>query len=112
MTNYIIENGINFYDEINNLDSEDEEEEKRCLISNEILTKNTVKLLCNHEFNYMALYNEIYNQKYNSKYNGFSKHLMLNQLICPFCRNKQNKLFKILFLRKNLFLKFMIVTFL
>ena len=91
MTNYIIENGINFYDEINNLDS-DEDDEKRCLISNEVLKENSVKLLCNHEFNYMALYNEIYNQKYNSKYNGFSKNLMVNQLVCPFCRNMQNKL--------------------
>ena len=36
----------------------------------------------------MALYNEIYNQKYK----GFVKNLSINQLMCPFCRNIQNKL--------------------
>ena len=36
----------------------------------------------------MPLYKEIYNQKFN----GYVKNLAINQIMCPFCRNKQNKL--------------------
>ena len=58
--NYIIENNINFFDELkkelsieNNkhLDTND----NICLISNEILKDNFITLSCNHKFNYLPL---------------------------------------------------------
>lgn len=103
MTNYIIEGGINFYDEINNLedekseDTDNEKEDDLCLITNETLLDNHVKLLCKHKFNYMPLYKEIYNQKYR----GYVKNLSINQLMCPLCRNIQNKLLPCIYLNDN-----------
>lgn len=106
MTNYIIEGGINFYDEINILNNSTEDDnsnednnntEELCLITNEKLDNNHVKLFCNHKFNYMPLYKEIYNQKFR----GYVKNLSINQIMCPLCRNIQNKLLPCIYLNDN-----------
>lgn len=89
--NYIVENNIDFYKELNNEDDTEEEEEV-CLISHEpLIRQQTVKLLCGHKFNYLPLFNEIYNQK--KCLNVLEvKRLSINQLKCPYCRNIQNKI--------------------
>ena len=88
--NYIIEDNINFYDELNNTD---DEEEKCCLISGLPLTKNKVTLECGHEFNFRPIYNEIINQKLKNKYTHYSNDILFqHQIKCPYCRNIQNKL--------------------
>ena len=57
MPKYIIEGGINFYDELYKSicsPSNNENTDNICLISNEPLIENFVTLDCNHKFNYLA----------------------------------------------------------
>ena len=76
--NYKIEDNFDFYSELNKDD--DDECEKKCMISHLPLTYNSVTLPCNHTFNYIPLYNElILNQKHNN-------------IKCPYCRNHSDKL--------------------
>ena len=93
MTKYNIEGGIDFYSELyKSLDIEDDSEQDNniCLITNEPLIDNYVTLDCGHKFNYNAIYNDILNHKY--KFNGMeSTKLNKNQIRCPYCRKKQNK---------------------
>jgi hypothetical protein len=65
-------------------------EQNVCLITNEKLDKNSIKLECNHEFNYTALYNEVVYQK-TKKLLDNSK-LKINEMKCPYCRNITNLL--------------------
>ena len=88
--NYVIEDNINFYDELNNSDDEDV---NCCLITGMPLDKNKITLECGHEFNFNSLYNEVVNQKIKNKYTHYSSDkLSLCQIKCPYCRNVQNKL--------------------
>ncbi len=101
MKNYIIENNIDFFKEIN-LDSdtgsdsetEDNKSEDYCLIGNNKLTYNYIKLPCGHTFNYDVLFDEIVNQK---KYNSIDRYaLKNNQLKCPYCRKIHSKILPLL----------------
>jgi hypothetical protein len=94
MTNYNIEGGINFYETLFKMLDEDENNvpnENLCLITNEPLTENYVTLECNHKFNYLPLFNDIKNHKNNFN-NLETCYLKLNEIRCPYCRNKQSKL--------------------
>jgi hypothetical protein len=87
MANYLVEGEIDFYKEINNMN--EEEEENRCLITAQPLTRNHIKLRCGHEFNYLPLYKEICLQKKPLIINNFeTTKLELNQMKCPYCRIK------------------------
>ena len=96
MTKYIVEGGINFFDELNKSLNEKEDEQENvssdvCLISNTLLTDNFVTLECKHKFNYGPIYNDIVNHKI--KYNMMEKRqLKMLELRCPYCRNIQTKL--------------------
>jgi hypothetical protein len=97
--NYVIEDNINFYDELNNSDDDDI---NCCLISGTSLDKNKIKLDCGHEFNFNSLYNEVVSQKMKNKYSHYSSDkLSLNQIKCPYCRNVQNKLLPHIKLNKD-----------
>jgi len=88
--NYIIEENIDFYKEIN-MDEDSDIENDKCLITNEELLDDYVTLECNHRFNYKSIYNDIHNHK--KKYNNMEKyHLRPKQIRCPYCRNIQNTL--------------------
>ena len=68
--------GTNVQDLFNNLlleslVSEKKEEQKQCLISGEILEKDFINLLCNHSFNYQALFKEIQTQISHDRYKRF-----------------------------------------
>jgi hypothetical protein len=93
---YNIEGNIDFYNELyKSLDIEEEDEYKLenqnlCLITNKPLTNKYVKMNCGHTFNYIPLYHDIYNHK--KKFNSMetsSGHLKINEIRCPYCRNKQ-----------------------
>ena len=114
--NYIISDGLNFYEELNSLintenntennnehnnennNNIEEETDDVCLITNEKLEKHHVKLKCGHRFNYIALLNDVKNQKqrwFNKHYlqgSGYDIKLGIGQIKCPFCRNIQNNL--------------------
>lgn len=101
MKNYKIEGNFNFYDELyKSLDDCDDDETNVCQITGAPLNNKYVRLECNHNFNYEALYKEICRQKYDFKtYDLFHlskeqqkkvRSYMLNYFIkCPYCRNIQ-----------------------
>ena len=95
--NYIIENGINFYDELYKslddvpIENEDASGASMCLISNEPLIENYVTLECGHKFNYVPVFNDIMNHK--KKYNAMETRILKTMEIrCPYCRNIQKTL--------------------
>ena len=71
-------------------DSDLDEEEELCLITNEKLENNSIKLLCGHKFNYEALYNEIVYQKTRKLLDN--AQLKCNEVKCPYCRTITGKL--------------------
>jgi len=89
--NIIIEDNINFYEQLNNLVSDDEEENV-CLLTNIPLDENKITLPCNHSFNFFPLYKEVVNQKTGSFVGLEIDRLLFNQIKCPYCRQKVNKL--------------------
>tara|TARA_B110000908_G_C10058242_1_gene359377 strand:+ start:266 stop:778 length:513 start_codon:yes stop_codon:yes gene_type:complete len=63
---------------------------ENCLITNEPLEENYIKLSCNHKFNYEAIFYEIIAQK---KYNHLETHRVKKyEIKCPYCRNIQKGL--------------------
>ena len=95
MKKYNIEGNVDFFSELyKSLDEEDNTESNNndniCLITNQVLIDKFVKLNCGHKFNYIPLYNDIYNHK--KKFNnmeGSSSSLKMNEIRCPYCRKKQ-----------------------
>lgn len=98
MTKYIIEGGINFYEELyKSFDEPDITTDNICQITGMPLTDRCITLECNHKFNYSALYKEIYKQKYIFrtynidtltsseliKFNDANKDYFIK---CPYCR--------------------------
>ena len=69
-------------------DSSEENNEDICLISQETLEHDHVKLLCSHKFNYNFIYAEVLNQKLNPNHNEIQK-LKKFQFKCPYCRTIQ-----------------------
>jgi len=87
--NIILENNINFYDELNKSEDEDDDDENICLLSNMPLDKNYIKLPCNHKFNFYPLYKEVINQKtYTPSSHLNTDRLYIHQIKCPYCRQK------------------------
>lgn len=95
MVKYNIEGGLDFYAELyKSFDIEEgEEDENKCLITNQSLTDKYVKMECGHKFNYIPLFNDLVNHKtkFNFMEGTFSK-LTTNEIRCPYCRTKQNYL--------------------
>jgi len=89
--NIILEGNIDFYKELNNIDSDYEDNDDVCLLTNMPLDNNSITLPCNHKFNFFALYKEVINQKNSNNYLEVDK-LLGYQIKCPYCRQKCNKL--------------------
>ena len=87
--NYIIENNIDFFSELNKELSNDNID-NICLLTHLPLETDYIKLDCEHKFNYLPLYNEICYQKKESYLE--TTHLLVNQIKCPYCRTITNKL--------------------
>lgn len=93
--NLILPDEINFYDELNKLDSDNDNDndDNICLLTKLPLDKNKITLTCGHSFNFEPLFKEVCVQKCRT----FTSHLEINKLEyneikCPYCRQKQNKL--------------------
>lgn len=84
--NIIIEDNIDFYEQLNMSDSDDEADDC-CLLTKSRLDKNKISLPCNHSFNFIPLYKEICIQKMGAS-NLETDFLMYNQIKCPYCRQK------------------------
>ena len=106
MVKYIIEGGINFYEELykscdeNSDTSVEDSSNNLCQITGLPLVDKYVTMECNHKFNYTALYKDICNQKFNFRSYTFStltetdkqkfKDAKIDYFIkCPYCRNIQ-----------------------
>uniref|UniRef100_A0A6C0ET13 Uncharacterized protein n=1 Tax=viral metagenome TaxID=1070528 RepID=A0A6C0ET13_9ZZZZ len=96
MKKYNIEGNIDFYSELyKSLDTEEsnqktDEDNNKCLITNEQLQDKYVEMLCGHKFNYLPLYKDLINHK--RKFNNLessSSTLKQNEIRCPYCRKKQ-----------------------
>ena len=87
--NYIIEDELDFKNELEKMLMEEDDDIEKCLITNQCLETPYIKLCCGHKFNYMPLFNEIVAQKKNFYE---IKKLKIYQLKCPYCRNIQNNL--------------------
>lgn len=86
-------NNIDYFKSLLNENNENNDNNENnnnniCLISNEPLAANFIKLECNHGFNYLPLYNEVYQQK--TKKILDNAKLGLQQIKCPYCRNISN----------------------
>jgi hypothetical protein len=99
MKTYNIESGINFFDELyKSLDIQEndhkcDDDNNRCLITNEILTDKFFEMNCGHKFNYIALYKDLINHKQKFNLMESSKgQLKIDELRCPYCRNKHTGL--------------------
>lgn len=68
----------------------EEEDDDLCLISNETLEDDHIKLDCGHKFNYQSILKEITQQKKGNKLE--ITKLKKNQMKCPYCRYIQNGL--------------------
>lgn len=93
--NYIIENNIDFFNELNKellqeSNKELEDNDNMCLLTHQQLEDSPITLECGHKFNYLPLYYEICNQK-NDNYLE-TTFLKINQIKCPYCRSVTNKL--------------------
>jgi hypothetical protein len=86
--NIILEDGINFYDELNKLDDDISvnEDDDICLLSHMHLDKNHIKLKCNHSFNFEPLFKEVCKQKCGKSINLEIDKVKYNQIKCPYCR--------------------------
>jgi hypothetical protein len=99
MPKYIIEGGLNFYEELyKSLDVEETnkkctEDDNLCLITNKVLSENFVKLVCGHKFNYDAIFADLktHKQKFNQM-EGTTSKLSVDEIRCPYCRTKQKGL--------------------
>lgn len=90
ISKYDIELFNNLLIEDDSVEYDTREEDKKCLITNESLEDNNIKLNCGHKFNYEAIYNEIVYQKTRKLLDN--AHLKINEVKCPYCRNITNKL--------------------
>ena len=95
--NYVIEDNIDFFAELNKLNISEQENQTKenndnmCLLSHLPLTTHNITLPCNHSFNYIDLYNEIVAKRL--KYNNYDQDkLQDNQTKCPYCRVIHNGL--------------------
>ena len=86
--NYIIEGDIDFYAELNK--KNDELSNNICMLSHQPLTENYITLPCNHKFNYVSIYHEVCTKLVTNNYDSDKLHN--NEIKCPYCRAKFNKL--------------------
>jgi hypothetical protein len=99
MDKYTTEEGIDFFTELyKSLDIEEnnnktDEDNDKCLISNQALVDKFVTMNCGHKFNYIPLYYDLVNHKH--KFNimeSSSSKLSGDEIRCPYCRKKQKTL--------------------
>jgi len=86
MSNYIIDNNINFYEELMK-DDEENITNNICLITREQLDKTQIKLDCCHTFNFLPLFKDLFQKTTSSYYTNTLRPTLNNQIECPYCRS-------------------------
>lgn len=101
--NLILPNEINFYDELNKLDSDNEDDVNTCLLTRLPLDKNNITLACGHIFNFEPLFKEVCAQKRRTSTSHLEiQKLNHNEIKCPYCRQTQDKLLPYVKLNKSM----------
>lgn len=95
MDNFIIKNTDDFNMYLMKLISDDNndsdinnENDNKCLITNDELKEKYVTMCCGHKFNYIPLIEEFVNQKFNKSHYEVT-YLSKFDLKCPYCRHVQ-----------------------
>lgn len=84
--NYTVDEGFDFWNELNKEEEDHYDEDKVCQITKEPLTHNHIILPCGHKFNYIPICKEMVSVKYpQSKYSHNLK-ISKRQTCCPYCR--------------------------
>ncbi len=78
--NILFKSILNLNDTNNNYNNNN----NMCLITNEKLDRNYIKLDCGHKFNYVPIFNEVVYQKKKKILDN--NYLKLNEIKCPYCR--------------------------
>jgi sarcosine oxidase delta subunit len=69
---------------VNGVKQTHDEDQTKCLITDDPLVHNHVTLHCNHSFNYEPLFHSLkMNKKY---YKSFDPHVRSGKIKCPYCR--------------------------
>jgi len=88
--NYVIEDNIDFYHELNKKDGIIQiDDSELCLITRTQLDNNYLDLECGHKFNYIALYNNCIQFEKRNKEQGIHDTAFIQ---CPYCRHCQRTL--------------------
>jgi len=82
---YIVDDGIDFYEALKT-DIDIKQDANICLITNDTLAENYVKLLCGHTFNYIPLMKDLYGAN-DTKRSKTARFI----LRCPYCRAVQTE---------------------
>ena len=92
--NYKVEGGLDFYAmlSVSKSQTSGEKDSSCCLISGNALDYTAVTLPCGHSFNYYDLYRDVCMQKSWSINNLSNNPLKYNEMRCPYCRYKYDKL--------------------
>lgn len=91
---YNIEDNLDFYKMLYETQDSIETETDRCLITNEELSENYIKLDCNHKFNYKPIFKDIYTRMYMSHIKQIRTFVLstFEPIICPYCRGENSEL--------------------
>lgn len=81
---YVIEDNINFWEEI--YKNDDNDKDNCCLISGEKLDETQVTLTCGHKYNYYALYIDLLNSKNEENKYAEPEQKYYDCIQCPYCR--------------------------
>lgn len=91
MTQFVLEDDIDFKKELQKLKHvkkpEEQQEYKMCFITKEPLQKFHITLQCKHTFNYMPIYQETLFQRNLSSTKGYMNNVPpIGTIRCPYCR--------------------------
>ncbi|OUU62305.1 MAG: hypothetical protein CBC22_04890 [Alphaproteobacteria bacterium TMED62] len=99
--NVIVEEGFDFWKELNEDEDKDEDDNKNidknlCELTREPLIINYITLPCGHRFNYKPLCIELCTLKDPKNVKSMTRYLGSRRICCPYCRQVFNKLLPII----------------
>ena len=94
MQQYEVEDDLdlNFFEALQNMQTQPQEHENACLITSVPLNLFHVSLECGHKFNYEPLYQEVLRQKGRLGFHNYHEKIGMHQVKCPYCRTLTHRL--------------------
>ena len=94
--NVIVEDGFNFWKELNEENDNTIINENLCELTREPLIENYITLPCGHKFNYKPLCIEMCTLKDPKNVKSMTRYLGNRRICCPYCRQVFSKLLPII----------------